>query len=221
MLVSELKSMDEIKEILKQEQKIFFLACLGCSDACKSSSKEELDNLEEALKSDGKTITGRVDVDFLCNKVLVKIKFLRNKDKWEGADSILVFSCGVGVQAVSKIIRKTVYPAANTKNLGGFQGVWPGEERCAQCGNCVLDLTAGICPYTSCAKSMLNGPCGGSNEGECEVEKGRDCGWYLIYERLKAINKLADFKKIRPLRDHSRMLPKKETRGLDFYAIDR
>jgi len=221
MLVSELKPIEEIVKLLGQEKNIFFLACSGCSEACKSSSSEELDKVEQALEKEGKKITGRVNVDFLCNKVLIKIKLLRNKAKWEKADSILIFSCGIGVQATSKIIRKITHPAANTISLGGFQGVWMGQERCAQCGNCVLDLTAGICPYTTCAKSMLNGPCGGSNEGECEVEKGRDCGWYQIYERLKEIGKLDNLKKIRSLRDHSKMLPKKDTRSLDFYAIDK
>lgn len=221
MLVSQLKPIEEIVKLLEQDKNILFLACAGCSEACLSATSEELNKVETELKKRGKSITGQVIVDFLCNKVLAKIKLLRNKNKWENADSILIFSCGIGVQATSKIIKKITHPATNTISLGGFQGVWMSEERCAQCGNCVLDLTGGICPYTTCAKSMLNGPCGGSAKGECEVEKGRDCGWYQIYERLRAIGKLDNLKKIRSLRNHLLMLPKKEIRALTFYAIDK
>jgi len=113
----------------------------------------------------------------------------------------LVLSCGIGVQAVSNVVNKTVRPALNTMSLGGFQGLWPSEERCGQCGDCVLDLTGGICPITRCAKSLLNGPCGGSSNGKCEISKDIDCAWHLIIERLEALGELDRIKPIEMYKD--------------------
>ena len=54
----------------------------------------------------------------------------------------------------------------------------------------VLHLFGYICPVTRCAKSLLNGPCGGSKSGKCEIKPDRDCAWQLIHDRLKKENKL-------------------------------
>jgi hypothetical protein len=89
--------------------------------------------------------------------------------------------------------------------------VWTGggplavPALCDGCGECVLDETAGICPRARCSKSMVNGPCGGtSKEGKCEVSSEMDCGWYLIYDRLKNLNRLENMKEIKPAIDWSK-----------------
>jgi len=74
----------------------------------------------------------------------------------------------------------------------------------------MLGETGGICPVARCAKGLMNGPCGGCVEGKCEVPveirnwKGEvvqtlknDCAWYLIYQRLKELNRLDLFRKLR------------------------
>jgi hypothetical protein len=137
------------------------------------------------------------------------------------ADSILALTCGIGVQAVAKIVTKPVRPAANTVSLGGLQGLWPSEERCEACGDCALDYTGGLCPITSCAKSLLNGPCGGSSDGKCEVDQEKDCGWIKIYEQLKRIGKLENLKRTRSPRDHSKMLPSADLRKTSFYDLEQ
>jgi len=88
--------------------------------------------------------------------------------------------------------------------MGGAveHGVW--SERCAGCGQCVVHYFGGICPIARCSKSLLNGPCGGAKDGKCEVFKERDCGWQLIYERLKAIGRLDLLEKYQPPKDFSR-----------------
>ena len=109
---------------------------------------------------------------------------------------ILSMACGAGIQYVAEKYRtKPVFPAVNTSFLGVTleQGVW--SERCQGCGTCILDQTGGICPIARCAKSLLNGPCGGSSNGKCEVDKELDCGWQLIIDRLKELNQLDDMRR--------------------------
>jgi len=196
MLYTENKPIDEILDSLSDEKNIFLLACNGCADVCETGGEKALWAMKADLEKAGKNITGTALVDFLCNKVLVATRLAREADALKEADSILVLTCGVGVQAVSKVVDKVVHPAANTVSLGGLKGLWPADERCQGCGECVLDCTGGICPIAFCAKSLLNGPCGGSQDGKCEIDKDTDCAWQLIYDRLKSLDKLENLARI-------------------------
>jgi len=221
MLFTQNKPIEEVLESLGEEKDIFLLACNGCAEVCETGGEKALSAMKAELEKAGKNVTSTALVDFLCNKVLVATRLAREMDKIKQADSILVLTCGVGVQVVSKVVDKVVHPAANTVSLGGLQGLWPSEERCQACGDCALDYTGGICPVAFCAKSLLNGPCGGAQDGKCEVDPEKDCGWQLIYERLEKIGRLENFKKIRTPRDHSKMLPSKELRETSFYDIEK
>jgi ferredoxin len=221
MLFTEDKPLDEVLESLGTEKNIFLLACNGCAEACETGGEKALLAMKAGLEKAGKNVAGTALVDFLCNKVLVATRLAREMDKIKQADSILVLTCGIGVQAVSRVVDKVVHPAANTVSLGGLQGLWPSEERCQACGDCALDYTGGICPIAFCAKGLLNGPCGGAQDGKCEVDSEKDCGWQLIYERLEKVGRLENFKKIRTPRDHSKMLPSKELRETSFYDIEK
>ena len=220
MLYTENKPIDEVLESLGKEKNIFLLACNGCAEVCETGGETALAAIQSELEKAGKNVTGRCLVDFLCNKLLVTSRLAREMDKLQQSDSILVLTCGIGVQAVSKIVNKVVHPAANTVSMGGLQGLWPSDERCQACGDCALDYTGGICPITFCAKSLLNGPCGGAQDGKCEVDSEKDCGWQLIYERLEKVGRLDNLKKIREARDHSKMLPSTELRKTSFYDIE-
>ncbi|GAG64849.1 unnamed protein product, partial [marine sediment metagenome] len=195
-------------------------ACNGCAEACETGGEKGLLAMKAELEKAGKKITGTCLVDFLCNKMLVTMRLSREMDKIQSADSIVVLTCGIGVQAVSTVVDKVVHPADNTVSLGGLQGLWPSDERCQACGDCALDYTGGICPVTSCAKGLLNGPCGGAQDGKCEVDPEKDCGWQLIYERLQKVGRLENLKKIRGPRDHSKMLPSDQLRKTSFYDIE-
>ena len=106
-------------------------------------------------------------------------------------DTVLVLSCGVGVQTVAEVLPdKKVYAGCDTYRLPGFQGVTPLEVNCDQCGECYLNLTGGICPITACSKSLVNGQCGGAKNGHCEVDPNMECGWERIYRRLEAVGRL-------------------------------
>ena len=220
MLFTQTKPIEEILEALGKEENIFLLACNGCAESCETGGEKGLSAMKENLEKAGKKITGTCLVDFLCNKMLVTMRLSREMDKIQSADSIVVLTCGIGVQAVSTVVHKVVHPADNTVSLGGLQGLWPSDERCQACGDCALDYTGGICPVTACAKSLLNGPCGGTKDGKCEVDPEKDCGWQLIYERLKKIGRLENFRKVRKPRDHSKMLPSDQLRKTSFYDIE-
>jgi len=212
MIISQPKPIEEIKELTSDFRKLFILACGGCPVGCKSGGKERIKELADELGQGGKDITGSAEIDFLCNKALVGTQLRYHLPQLKEAQAILVISCGIGVQAVGKMIDLPVLPANNTLSSQGMQGLWPSEERCAGCGDCVLHLTGGICPITACSKSLLNGMCGGQHDGKCEVEPERDCGWYLIYNRLKELGRLDNLRKIPPLRDY---------RGLDVLGPQR
>jgi hypothetical protein len=111
-------------------------------------------------------------------------------------------ACGCGVQEVARRFKeKPVFPAVNTKFMGASerQGVW--AERCQGCGDCLLGLTGGICPIARCSKRLLNGPCGGSSNGKCEINPDVDCAWQLIWERLKALGLESRYEDIAPPKD--------------------
>ena len=119
-------------------------------------------------------------------------------------DLILSLACGVGVQYLAEILEpQEVKPGVNTSFLGANEAEGEWGERCKACGNCVLAETGGICPITICAKSLVNGPCGGTNDGKCEVSSEKDCAWTIIYNRLEKQGKLDNIRKIFPPKKYS------------------
>jgi len=190
MIISEQKPLEEIFGYLEGEKSIFILGCNGCAQSSGSGGPLQVEEMKGHLTKAGKKVTGTKVIDFLCQKALVKSGLRGRVDEVAAADSVLVMTCGIGVQAVAAVLNKVCHPACNTINLGGSRGEWPGSERCQECGQCLLEYTGGICPITSCAKSLVSGACGGASHGKCEVSPDRDCGWELIYNRLKAKNQL-------------------------------
>ncbi len=190
MIYSEQKPWEEIESYLERDEQVFVLGCGGCAAASGAGGKEQVEHLSDKLDHLGWEVSGSKVIEFLCNKSLVGMRLARISDRIERADSILAACCGIGVQAVGKLIDKQVHPANDTVSMGHFHGAWPSEETCERCGECLLEYTGGLCPLTVCTKGLLNGACGGSHEGECEVEPGRPCGWELIYNRLREIGRL-------------------------------
>lgn len=220
MILTEPKPLSEILEKLKEENKIFILACGGCPDGAETGGAVAISNLKTSLEKEGKTITGSMCVDFLCQKALIKSRAKTRSKLIEEAGSVLVISCGLGVQAATSALSKLCYPALNTTTFGGITGMWQGSERCDTCGNCILDLTGGICPYTSCPKKLSNGPCAGQSNDKCETDPERDCGWVLIYRRLKELGQLDRLYKFISPRDYQKMLPTKELRKSKLWVLD-
>ncbi|HUU43918.1 MAG TPA: methylenetetrahydrofolate reductase C-terminal domain-containing protein [Planctomycetota bacterium] len=203
MNASERKADKEILESLADAKKVFIAACIGCPVGCDVGGQPWIDAMTAALEGAGHTVTGTCMVELMCNKALVGVKLGRFKDQVLSSDAVLVGSCGVGVQAAGNMMAVRAVPAMDTICLGDYQGLWPGEERCAECGECVLAWTGGLCPMTLCAKSLVNGQCGGTgDDGECEVSKDHPCGWKKIYDRLKELGRLDDMRRMVDPRDY-------------------
>jgi len=220
MILSRAKPYDKVLESIREARSVFLVGCGGCPVGCQSGGKAELKKLKEKLAEDGKEVSGSVLIDFLCNKALVGTRLRRRIAEIRGADRILVMSCGIGVQAVGNMVDKPTVPVLDTISAGGLQGLWPSTERCNACGDCVLDRTGGICPFTTCAKRLLNGPCGGSRAGKCEVDKDRDCGWSMIYNRVKELGRLDALRDPIPPRDHRKRDLPAEMRGTPVAALE-
>lgn len=186
MLITELKSREALLPLLTG--KVFIINCHGCKEV--SFPEAEAEELEKELLAAGK-VTGILTTDYICNVDNLKLRLERRRAMLDEADTVLVLSCGVGVQTVAEVLPdKKVYAGCDTVRLPGFQGVTPLEVNCDQCGECFLNLTGGICPITACSKSLVNGQCGGSKDGKCEVDPNMQCGWERIYRRLEAIGRL-------------------------------
>jgi ferredoxin len=220
MILSRPKPFEKILASLDGARSVFIVGCGGCPVGCESGGAQELDRLARQIAEKGIRVPGTSMIDFLCNKALVGSRLKRRIEDLRGAERILVMSCGIGVQAVGNMVDLPVLPALDTISAGGLQGLWPSTERCNACGDCVLDRTGGICPFTTCAKKLLNGACGGSNKGKCEVGKDRDCGWYLIYTRLKELGRLDGMKKTIPPRDYRKRDLPDDLRGTTAAALE-
>ena len=186
MLITKLKSREDLQSLLPE--KVFVLLCNGCKEV--SFPEQEIEKLISELLTADK-VTGVLTTDYICNPENLSLRLKRRRAMIDEADGVLVFSCGVGVQTVSELLNgKAVYAGCDTIRLPGFQGVTPLEYDCGQCGECYLNLTGGICPVTACSKSLVNGQCGGAQNGRCEVDPDMECGWERIYRRLEAVGRL-------------------------------
>jgi len=186
MLRTQLKAKETIESLISG--KVFIINCHGCKEV--GFPEKEAEALEKELQDKG-IVTGIFTTDYICNPENLEVRLSHHKAEIDAADCVLVLSCGVGVQTVSAYMpNKKVYAACDTYALPGFQGVTPLEHDCKQCGECYLNITGGICPITACSKSLVNGQCGGSKDGKCEVDPDMECGWERIYRRLAQVGRL-------------------------------
>ena len=186
MLITELKENAVIKSSL--QGKVFILVCHGCKEI--HFPEHEADELIKEL-TDAGIVTGTLVTDYICNEENLTLRLAKHAAAIDAADTILVLSCGVGVQTVAQRYgNKRVIAGCDTIRLPGFQGVTPLNYDCKQCGECFLNLTGGICPLTACSKGLVNGQCGGAKDGKCEVDPNMECGWERIQKRLEKIGRL-------------------------------
>jgi len=200
--VTKQKPLEEILPSLSKAKKVYLIGCGTCATICHTGGKSEVLEMKEKLEAEGKKVTGWMVIPTACDE-LTREALVENAEAVEAADAILVMSCAFGVQTVTMYSDKPVYPALNTLFVGKEETPGHFIEVCMQCGNCVLATTVGICPLVRCAKSLLNGPCGGSVDGKCEVSPDTPCAWQLIYDRLKALGQLGKMEEIVPVRDWS------------------
>jgi hypothetical protein len=190
MLISEQKPLEEILSYLDGEKNIFVIGCKGCAEGWGSGGPKQVAEMRSTLQEKGKAVTGSVVVDMLCDAALTKLKLRSYKKEIAAADSILVLTDGAGVQTVAEVVDKVVHPGCNTLSAGGAHAEWKESERCLECGDCVLEFTGGLCPIARCSKLLLNGPCGGSQDGKCEVDPSIPCVWQQIVDHLAKLGRL-------------------------------
>jgi hypothetical protein len=205
MIVGEQKPLEEIRELISGYKKVLVLGCGTCVTVCFAGGEKEAQILASSLRMAEKLDGNEVEVTEVTVQRQCEWEYLETiKEQVEDADIVLSLACGIGVQGVAEYFEKVwVVPGLNTTFLGipEKEGLW--TERCQACGNCLLAVTGGICPIARCSKSLLNGPCGGSQDGECEVDPEMDCAWQLIYERLAELGKLDLILKVEPVKDWS------------------
>lgn len=198
MILAERKPIEDILSYLGEARRVLLVGCHGCVTVCGAGGQKEVDLLADVLelarKSRGQAIEiGRMTLERQCDP-----EFLTEMlDEAKKFDVVLSLACGAGVQLVAeKAGGLRVLPALNTTSIGVAEQKGQWGERCQACGDCKLHLTGGICPVTRCSKSLLNGPCGGSSDGLCEIGNGSRCGWQLIIDRLEATGCLDQYETI-------------------------
>lgn len=204
------KPFEEIAEQLRDFSRIFIAGCGTCATLAHTGGVEEVAAMRERLESQGKFVTGALVIPVACDDVTQAV-VSEQQGSILSAHAILVMACALGVHRMAQYAsHKPVIPALDTLFIGMDDGQGVFHEVCAQCGQCVLGEMAGICPITTCHKGLLNGPCGGTNNGKCEVDKEKDCAWTLIYNRLKEQGRLDLMRKYQPPKNYQ-VVPRPRT----------
>lgn len=204
MIVAEQKPLEEIRRMITPYQRVLILGCGTCMTVCDAGGEREVSFLHNALRlAQAKSGNGTHSFSEYTLKRQCDPEFIDLvADKVGDVDAILSLGCGIGVQAIAeRFPDMTVLPGVNTSFMGMAKewGIW--DERCAACGDCRLEETAGICPITRCTKGILNGPCAGTKNGKCEASKEMDCAWVLIYKRLERLQQLEKMRRYYPPRN--------------------
>ena len=188
MIVGDRKPFDEIKESVKECKKLLILGCGTCVSVCMAGGEKEVEllasELRMARKLEGNDVEiGEATIQRQCDREYIEPII----DMAKEYDGVLSMACGAGVQMMAEIYPDIpIYPAQNTMFMGGKIGD-DYIEKCAGCGDCLLGYTGGICPIANCAKSMVNGPCGGPINKKCEVgDYTKPCAWIKIFEQLNS-----------------------------------
>jgi hypothetical protein len=204
MIIAERKPIDEIKGFIEGKKKVLLVGCRGCVTVCNAGGTKEVGILASLLRldaqKDGRDLTvDEFTLERQCDPEYIEELLEHVEKKYE---AILSMACSVGPQFLSRRYPKEkVYPSLNTCFIGGAlaHGIW--AEHCQACGNCVIHNFGGMCPISRCSKSLMNGPCGGSAGGVCEISKEVECIWHLIATKVMEENRLDDFAPVQPIKD--------------------
>jgi len=200
-VITKQKSFDEVKEQLTKFDRPFIIGCGTCTTMTKTGGIDQVLEMKERLQGLGKRVSGWTVIPTACDE-MTEVAMKENGRAIQNASCILAMTCALGVHRMGLYIRRPVIPALDTLFIAVEDSPGYFREVCAQCGQCILGETAGICPITACHKGLVNGPCGGTNNGRCEVDKEKDCAWTLIYERLKEQGRLELMRKYQPPRNY-------------------
>jgi len=203
MIVADRKPIREILEMIKDSSKILIVGCKGCVTVCNAGGTKEVGILASTLKIARKKEGKPLEVDEMTLERQCDPEYIQQvKEKVKDYDAVISMACGVGPQFLSEAYpEQRFFPAVNTTFFGGAvqHGIW--AERCAGCGTCIIHHFDGMCPIARCSKSLLNGPCGGSAKGKCEISKEVDCIWDMIVQKKMEQDRLQDLVTRKPVKD--------------------
>jgi ferredoxin len=203
MIVGEQKPIEEILKMIEPYKKIMVAGCGTCVAICYAGGEKEVGVLSSIIRLARNQTDNKIEIVERTILRQCEVEYVNELEgDLEGIEAIVSIACGAGIQFTAEIYENVrVYPGLNTTFIGYVekQGIW--TENCASCGNCVLGYTGGICPVARCAKSIFNGPCGGSQDGECEISKDTPCAWHQIYERLKKQGRLSSIEGLSLFKD--------------------
>lgn len=199
--ITQPKPQEEVDFLLEGFTRIFVVGCGTCTTLTRTGGAEQVRTMAERLASKGKLVTGEVVLAVACDNLSREALEVHGQAVRQ-CDAILVMTCAFGVQTIARQVNKMVVPALDTLFMGKEAGPGRFDQICTQCGSCILGETGGICPVTACHKGLVNGPCGGTNEGKCEIGDGRDCAWTMIYNRLEELGRLEAMRRFQKARNH-------------------
>ncbi len=205
------KPFEEISHALKGYEKVAVIGCDGCAKVCMTGGSDQVSQMVEKLKENSKNVLFALSPDRTCYVDKTKAALDPLMDKLKSAQAVLVLGCGGAVQITRQVLENyglTIPVKVGLDSVGHIDTLIMGElaiEQCQECGECILNETGGICPVTKCAKSLLNGPCGGAQNGKCEVDSERDCAWILIYNRMIALGESDKLRRFMAPKDYSKM----------------
>lgn len=203
MIVSKQKPLEEILSELEGVSRLFLVGCAKCATVCKAGGEEEVWAMQESLTAAGREVTGSIIIDEVCHMLRTSRDIRSRKEMVDDAEAILVLACGAGVQSVSAATPKRTIACLDTRFLGNIRRLNDFEQKCSLCGECILSRTGGICPVTLCPKGLLNGPCGGMDQGRCEIDVESECAWKMIFDRLTLQGALHRLNKTVPAKDNT------------------
>ena len=199
--ITQKKPEAEIDRLLKGLNRIFIIGCGTCTTLTRTGGEPEVRALKQELSEKGKLITGSTVVPVACDN-LTREFLAEFGEQIKQSDTLLITSCAFGVQTIARQLKKMVVPALDTMFIGKETAFGTFDEVCTQCGTCIIGETGGICPVTNCHKGLVNGPCGGTNNGKCEIDDEIDCVWTLIYNRLNELGRLESMRIYQKPRNH-------------------
>jgi ferredoxin len=199
--ITKQKSEEELARLLDGLGRVFILGCGTCTTLTNTGGEPEVKAMKKHLSEQGRLVTGEMVLPVACDN-LTGEALKEYGQQIDQADALLIMTCAFGVQTIARQLNKMVVPALDTLFIGKETGIGTFNEICTQCGACILGETGGICPVTSCHKGLVNGPCGGTNNGKCEIDPEKDCAWTLIYNRLKELGRLDSMRTLQKPRNH-------------------
>jgi hypothetical protein len=204
MIVGEQKPIEELWESIKGHHKVLVFGCNTCVAVCQQGGNKEAEILASLLRMKATQAGVEMEIqDAGIERQCEHEFFEKAEGRIQWADAVLSTACGIGVQFMAEKYPQPVYPGLNTTFLGAVEKLGLYVERCQACGQCILATTGGICPIARCAKRLLNGPCGGSTKGHCEINKDVPCAWQLIVDRLQQLNLMHRYEELAPIKNWS------------------